>query len=276
MTDCTQVQEILGAYALGSVDPVEVKVVEEHVADCVRCWEEFEKEQQTAALLALAVPIEQASPRLEERVIAAARRDEAGVRTELRPSIFSRVRFGWPATAGALGAASVAAIIFSSVLQMQVQDLQDENSRLSAEIETGSLTLEQTLARTDDVLQDTQTVLAVLADDSAHSIKVTASDQDAAAYYSWSPESGKGFIRCDNMPALPPGKIYEAWVKVGQKDEYPIGTFQSAPDGTCQLTTDLSFLAKQPTGIGITIESIPGALERSEDGWMLYAHFPSN
>jgi hypothetical protein len=275
LRDCSDILEVLGAYTLGAADHDEVKAVEEHVADCVRCWDELEKEQQTAALLSLAVPIEHPNPRLEERLIAVARRDQVGVRTEPKPSLLQRLRLGWPATAGALGAASVAAIVFSSALQMQVHDLRDENSRLSAQIETGNLTLEQTLARTDDAIEDTQTVLAVLADDSSHSIRVSGSGSDAVAHYSWSPQSGKGFIRCENMPALAPGKVYEAWISV-QKDRFPIGTFHSEPDGSCQLTTDLSFLAKRPTGIGISIESIPGALEGPTDGWMLYAHFSEN
>lgn len=272
--DCTEIRDLLGSYALGASDSGEAKWIEEHVADCVRCWEELEKEQQTAALLTLAVPIEQASSRLAERVVAAARRDKAGVRTEPKPSIFQRLHVTWPATAGVLGIASVAAIMFSTALQMQVDDLKSENSRLSAEVQDTTITLQRQLAQTDSVLQDQQTLVAVLADDGAEAIKVDATGKDAAAYYTWSPATGKGFIRCEEMPALAPGKIYEAWVKVGAEN-YPIGTFNST-DGSCQLTTDLSFLSKRPSGIGISIESIPGALEEPTEGWMLYTHFPSN
>ncbi len=274
MMDCTEILDVLGAYALGAADAEETKWVEEHVADCVKCWEELEREQQAAALLSLAVPIESVSPRLEARIISQAQRDKVGVRTEPRPNIFQRLRLGWPATAGAFGVASVAAIVFSSALQMQVQDLQDENNRLSQEVRDSTLTLQQQLQQTDSVLEEQQAVFAVLSDDSAPTIKVSAAGQDAAAYYSWSPETKKGFIRCENMPALPVGKTYQVWV-TSQKVAYPIGTF-SSEDGTCQVTTDVNFLDAKPAGIGISVESLPGALEHPTGGWMLYAHFSDN
>ena len=36
--DCDQVGELLDAYALGAAEADEAAALEEHVADCVRCW----------------------------------------------------------------------------------------------------------------------------------------------------------------------------------------------------------------------------------------------
>ena len=75
MTSCEQVRELLDAYALGASEPSEAKIVEEHVADCVRCWDELSTGQRTAALIALTVRIEEAPSRLGQRIIAQAQRE---------------------------------------------------------------------------------------------------------------------------------------------------------------------------------------------------------
>jgi hypothetical protein len=274
MMDCNKVLEVLGAYALGAATPEEASWVEEHVADCVKCWDELGREQRTAAMLSLAVPIEQAPADLGRRIITQAQREKDGFRTEPKAGIFQRLRMSWPAAAGAFGAASLAAIVLSGLLQMQLNDLQDENDRLSVAVESSNLTLARQLEQTDNALQNTQTLFAVLADDNSSSIRIGAAGKDAVAYYNWSPETKKGFIRCENMPLLPAGKTYEVWVSVSST-RYPVATFQPA-DGTCQIATDMAFLADKPTGIGISIEAMPGAIHGPTDGWMLYAHFPDN
>lgn len=70
--DCREVAELLDAYALGAAEREEDLAVREHVADCVRCWDELTDAQRTAALLALAVPLQHAGPSLRQRVIVRA------------------------------------------------------------------------------------------------------------------------------------------------------------------------------------------------------------
>ena len=104
LIDCEEVIELLDAYALGASETADSRAIEEHVTDCVRCWEELSKAQRTAALVALSVPIEAAPARMESQIMqyaARQRRTASGER-----SAGARVRFGWPATAGALGLAA--------------------------------------------------------------------------------------------------------------------------------------------------------------------------
>jgi anti-sigma factor RsiW len=41
LINCEQVQEMLDAYALGAAEAADASAIEEHVGDCVRCWEEL-------------------------------------------------------------------------------------------------------------------------------------------------------------------------------------------------------------------------------------------
>jgi hypothetical protein len=51
---CDEIQDLLGAYALDSVDPEEAARVEEHLANCPRCQQEVDRHRETVGLLASA------------------------------------------------------------------------------------------------------------------------------------------------------------------------------------------------------------------------------
>jgi hypothetical protein len=51
---CDAIQELLGAYALDSVDTEEAALVNDHLANCPRCREEDDRHRETIALLAAA------------------------------------------------------------------------------------------------------------------------------------------------------------------------------------------------------------------------------
>lgn len=51
---CDAIQELLGAYALDSVDPEEAALVNDHLANCPRCRQEVDRHRESIALLAAA------------------------------------------------------------------------------------------------------------------------------------------------------------------------------------------------------------------------------
>jgi hypothetical protein len=270
--DCEQVRELLDAYALGATEPGDAKAVEEHVADCVRCWDELSTGQRTAALIALTVPIEQAPARLEQRIIAQAQR-ERSPKLERAP-FWQRLRT-WPAAAGALSAASLAALSVSAFLGFQVQDLHNQNSDLQAQLSSTTTTLQQQLADTNNQLADQRSISTILSDDTRKQIDMSPPGGNgiAEAYYTWSPDSRKGFMVCDNLPSLKPGEVYQVWVVTDSSQSVPMATFTST-DGTCQATMDFAAvsLTGRPTGIGVTAEDAPGGATQPTGPWLLYAH----
>lgn len=273
--DCQQIMELLDGYALGASDEKETRHIESHVADCVRCWEELSKAQQTAALLALSVPIHQAPARIGERIMSQVQREKAGIRNvEDKAPFWQRFRLGWPVASGAFAATSAAAVIFAAFLQVQVSDLKDENSALESNLRSATFSMEQQLAAADTRLTEQQTIFTVLADSNKEEVKVGPSSAtvQATAYYTWSPDTKKGFVRCENLPSLPPGKVYQLWV-TSERKAHPVATVQ--PDnGWCQVPLDMDFLTGDMAGIGISVEQLPGGIERPKGGWLLYAHFP--
>jgi hypothetical protein len=274
--DCEQVRELLDAYALGAADPPDAAVVEEHVADCVRCWDELSKGQQTAALLALTVHMEEAPARLGERIIAQAQRERSpGSKS---PGIWSRFRMPWPATAGALGVASLAALAVSAFLGFRVQDLSNKNSDLQTQLLSSTSQIQQQLQTTSKQLSDQQSIFTVLADDHRVQVPVTNPAGGAAeAYYTWSPLKHKGFLLCEGLPALVAGTMFELWVvtKNGSAQKAnPMQAFDSS-NGTCQVTMDYSALSGTPAGIGISVEKAPMSGSQHAS-WLLYGNLASN
>ncbi|MFQ5471646.1 MAG: anti-sigma factor domain-containing protein [Dehalococcoidia bacterium] len=256
--DCEQVAEILDAYSLGASEPDEARGLEEHVSDCVRCWEQLSAAQQAAAMLALSVPIEDAPVALEEQIMREAAH-------ELRPAsgFFDRFRVGWPTAAGVFGLAGVAALVFAAVLQFQLSDLRSENSDL-----------ENLVAVEEQTIQDIRGIMTVFlrADDLA-TVVVEPVDSEAPeaaeahVTYSWSREQNAGFILCENLPPLAHGQIYQAWFTL-EEGPQSAGTF-SSPDGSCNLPLGLGE-ADQPKGLGITIEPEGGSSPPDHGEFILY------
>jgi hypothetical protein len=70
--DCTQIQAMLPAYALGALEPDERLVVDHHLATCASCRAEVAALAQVVDSLGVAAPRETPPPGLKGRVLAAA------------------------------------------------------------------------------------------------------------------------------------------------------------------------------------------------------------
>ncbi len=261
LISCEQVQEILDAYALGAADAADASAIEEHVADCVRCWEELSKAQQTTALLALTSPLSEAPAGLESRIVAAAARDKAPEQATAKP-LLGRIRLGWPATAGALGVAAAAALAFASFLQVQMNDLRNDKDELARE-----------LASTQDMVGDQGQVIAISAatDTQEMVMEAVAAPEGAWGEYFWSRSAGGGFIVCHDMPVLPEGQVYQAWFEMGGK-QVSAGTFSLSADGACVYPMQPEEPVRGADGVGVSQEKAGGSDEPSGD-WLIWAAF---
>ncbi len=65
---CKEVRELLDAYALGAAEANEANAVDEHVADCVRCWSSLNEAQRAAATIALSTVFQRAPDFKLERI----------------------------------------------------------------------------------------------------------------------------------------------------------------------------------------------------------------
>ncbi len=265
---------MVDAYALGAVAPEEASSLEQHVADCVGCWDELNRAQQTADLISLSVPSVESPRLLGERIISQAQREAVPIPVRHRsgPGLWQRLRPSWPAAAAAFGAVSIFALIFSATLKDDLDDLKAENNDLKAEVQAATFSLDQQLRAADSRLQEQEIITAVMSDSDRQQMTVaSASDSSVFASYTWSPTARRGILECENVPDLPPGKVYELWIEAGE-DVYPLATFQSQ-GGWCLVTMDMSFLDTRPTGMGVSVETVPGGVAGPSSGWALYAAF---
>jgi hypothetical protein len=179
-----------------------------------------------------------------------------------RRGLLTRVRLGWPAAAGALGTASVAALAFAAVLQFQLSDIRDENDGLEARVEQDA-----------QVLNDMKDIMSVAISEDLSTTELAAASVAGGgagtAIYGWSRKQLSGFVICKDMPPANEGHVYQAWFHAG--DMYvTAGTFE-AQDGTCQLPVELS--SSMPlSGFGISVEPEGGSTKPSSD-WLMYADF---
>jgi len=67
--NCNEAQELLEAYALGALDPIELRRVAAHISECSDCARIARAYQEAIDHLALDVPLYKASPRLKDRVL---------------------------------------------------------------------------------------------------------------------------------------------------------------------------------------------------------------
>lgn len=257
--DCEEIKQLLDAYALGAVEGEETSPLEAHMADCVRCWEKLSEAQRAAALLALSVPIREAPPSLRRRILERARKE---VSAQLSP--LERLRRWWPAGIALLGAATLAAVAFAALLQVQVSDLRSERDRLRQE-----------LRQAEALLAPQQELAALLAAPDMEEITLAPASReiDAVAVYYWSPSARKGGLLSSNLPPLEEGEVYQLWLIVGG-ERIPAGILHSW-HGMGQMVVDLTSLEQPLEGVGITREKADGSTEPTGE-MLLYGSIRSH
>jgi len=235
---------MLEAYALGAVAPEEGAHIEEHLGECLACWEHLSESQRAAALLALAVPLEEPREGLRQRIIAQAQLEA------LPAAAPSPVPRGWRlprlvaigATAVAL--ATVGALSWSLVetrhLRSDYNDIQEQ-----AIISAQQVNLTRQLAGIE-----------------GQEMKASGRATGASAYYMWTRDGKQGAIVCHDLPPAPEGKVYQLWITCGPE---PVngGTF-TAWQGECQQIVSLKCTSTL-SGVNVSLEPEGGSVSPSDE-----------
>src|SRR5688572_147432 len=119
--NCNEAQELLEAYALGALDPIEMRAIAAHISECSDCARIARVYQRAIDHLALDVPLVKASPRLKDRVLGG-----IGV---YRPRTFTgrmiNSRIFAAAAAFVLLAVAVGGLAWAVILSREVSQLRD-------------------------------------------------------------------------------------------------------------------------------------------------------
>ena len=235
---------MLEAYALGAVAPEERAHIEQHLADCLACWDYLSQSQRAAALLALAVPLEEPREGLRQQIIAQAlgeaEPDTAPAPTRRVWRVPRLVVVG--ATAVAL--ATVGALAWSLVETNNLRS--DYNGIQQQAIIAGERA--DTASRLVTIMwrPDTQSAELVASGIAA----------GATAYYAWTRDGKLGAIVCHDLPDAPKDTVYQLWLTCGPE---PVdgGTF-TAWEGQCQHIVALNCTSPL-SGVDVTVEPAGGS-----------------
>ncbi|MBI5287387.1 MAG: anti-sigma factor [Chloroflexi bacterium] len=258
--DCEGVRENIDAWALGALDADDARQLERHLAGCAECPTLAAAAQEAASAVALAVPLRSASSSLKARLLAG-----AAVLGDERPHRARRLRY-WP-TAAAAGIAIVAGLVmWAAYMQTEVNDLRDENARVSAgateqseKFATASTQLVQMSAsRREDLLATDAITEIVSQDDVARlTMEGTAAAPSASGRYVWSRTAQMGALVARGLPPAPEGTRYCMWL-VYENDWVVGGQFDVDDDGNGRVVVqDLEIDAAETgrlKGFAVSVE----------------------
>lgn len=240
--DCTEVKDLLDAYSLGAAEPDEASALEEHVADCVRCWSSLNEAQRTAAMLALGTAMENAPESLRQRVLAEAARHEGAPLTD---RLARMVRGLWPVGAGVVAAGAAASLVFAAFLNTEVNDLRNDNDDLVAQVETA-----------DRVLSQQRQLMALLAAPDVQQVELIADDPSlpTVGVYHWSESISTGALVCNDLPPAGEGMTYNVWLLTPEGAQ-GVGSFRSW-DGIGQMVLDLATAPEGAFAIALSLDPL--------------------
>lgn len=202
--NCTTVDELAAAYALGAVEPDEERAISEHLAICAREHGEARQLIDAAALVPAAVEAVPAPAALRARIMATVAGTPQEHRTALAPEVVreppaARRRWQLRPLTTALAAAAVA---------------------LAVGLGAWNLSLQQRLADRDDVLR------AVASAEAVHEV-----GGDAGS--GWLLETGEGAVFvAEGLASLPSDRLYELWLIDPDGSPVAVGTVDEAGDLT--------------------------------------------
>ncbi len=250
----SDIEELLGAYALDALEPDERALVEAHLEHCPRCAAEVAEHHEVAGLLAnsggaapdelwdrIAERLDAPAPswdrlaaRLEVPAEVAADPDIVPIARGRRPGRLATVVVSIVAAAAALAAV---------VLGVQVHHLDHQVSALSSTHQTVS-----------------QAAQAALEDPTTQRIQLTptatsSAPKDAVVTMVMA-KSGTGYVIAQGLQALPAQETYQLWGSVGGQ-LISLGVLGSDP-GTASFTFDS---AARVQAFAITAEQSGGSVQ---------------
>lgn len=262
----SEIEELLGVYALDAVDAQEAQVVEEHLATCPRCRAEVAAHREVAAMLGNAGG--EAPEGLWERIAGELEVEFAelpfvpdiGSPRAPRPSgasararRSSRGRAGSPgarmtrrrgrAVALSLGAVAAALAVVVGVLSAKVGSLDNQVGSIASAVRSGGVAQQAALAAANPA---SRTVQLTSASGAAEAVLVRL--PDGQAYW-----IGKG-----DMRALPADRTYQLWALASGR-VVSIGLLGAAPrDVSIETTSNMTrfMVTAEPLG-GTTRPTTP-------------------
>lgn len=190
----TEIEELLGAYAIDAVDPDEASAVEAHLVECPRCRAEVAEHREAATLLSFSG--DSAPDELWSRISASL--DDTPPPLEMGRVLPMRRR---AATFRLVSAAAAVAAVLIAVLGVQVVRQGHRLDQLTASSAKGGLA---------------QAAASAAVDPTARTFRLTSADGRAGAVAVVLPD-GQGYIVDTRLPTLRSDETYQLWGVTGTR-----------------------------------------------------------
>ena len=243
MSEHEQFTEDLALHALGTLQGEERVALERHLDTCDACRTELDQLRGDMALMAMSAAGPKPPQRSRQRLL-----DAIAKEPRVPSTVPARARFNWWA---ALGWASAAAM-FLVVVQLRRENfgLRESVNRL------GQLTGQQTIE-----LANAQRVMDTLTAPETQAVTLVAAkgppQPQGKAFYLKN-RTGLVFV-ANNLPPLPPDKIYELWLIPPGAPPIPAGLFKPDARGNATVVNPPGLPAGvEAKNFAVTLESASG------------------
>ncbi len=263
-------QESADEFAIGSLSPAAEAELADHLRVCEPCLEMVRAARRLAAALALTAPLAKTPSGLRQRTLIAA--------GATRPSLVGRL-LRYASAAAGVAAALIAVGAFAGMVTVrsQVQELRQENTDLTTQVEDALsqkieiLALTRRLSdeeRTSAELQqaargDRDLLLAMLSPE-ADVAEVFSVEPGASSIgrLVWDRDQKKVWFVASHLRPLSSGETYQIWASAGGK-YHSLGTFNAEPTGFARHETIVPQGLETYESAVVTIERAGGAPERT-------------
>jgi len=252
--------EDLALYALDALRGDDRARLDEHLATCAACRLELEQLRGDTALLALSAAGPRPPQRARQRLLGAVAREAGSVaasptlaqnaRKDGAPSpgvVSSSHRSWW----GMLGWAATAAVVIFAL------SLWRENLALKAGLASAS----SRVAESGRELEELRRIAAPIIQPEAQRVTLvstkTPPQPQGKAFYLRN-RSSLVFL-ANNMPALPPQKVYELWLIPTSGAPIPAGVFKPDARGNASVVNPPLPAGTEAKAFAITVEDEAGA-----------------
>ena len=245
-------RELAEGYVIGGLDDRDRQAFASHLAGCDTCQREVRELAHVAEGLGRALDPIEPPPALRARVLEMARREMPGAAAQ--PSR-SRAGVGtaWPAWIAL--AASIIAVISGAAAWNFKREADSTRAQLeSVQRQIGQM--EQRIATLQDAASQARqtSVILTAVDLSRVELAGLPAAPVSAGRVFWSASSGFVFS-ATNLPALPPGRVYQLWIIT----EAPVSAGIVTPDETGRLNVvSTQPVPQRPKAFAVTQEPAGG------------------
>jgi anti-sigma-K factor RskA len=242
------------AYALGALEPRERDAFEAHLAGCEECTADVRELRLAAGTLAHTVPQISPPPALRARIVGMMEQRRQGDVRVVEHVVEGRMPpRRWLAIAAML-VIGAGVFAYAERMQRRVSNLEAQLNQALTQVATA----DTLTAEARDVAFRAQSAMGVFAAPDVARIDLAgeAIANRARARALWSRERGMVFT-VQNLPPLPPGRVYQVWVVTAQA---PVSAGLLTPDagggGSVYFETPVDIPA--PVAVAVTLEPAGG------------------